>query len=436
MIRQGLLTDIDHKKACKNYVKAAVKGVVKVCRRWASPPSRATAARRFSRRSASTRRHRQVLHLDAVAHRGHRAGRIAEEVRRAPPARLPGPPGEPAGPGCGRPVPVACRRRVSPVQPGDHPQAPDCRAHANGDAAQATVFKEYSQLVNEQEQDLCTLRGLLEFKFAPNPIPIEEVEPVERHHEAVQDRRDVLRLDQPGGARDAGHRHEPHRRQEQHRRGRRRSRRASPPDPTATRRTAPSSRSPRAASASRATTWSTPGNCRSRWPRAPSPAKAASFPATRSIRGSPRCAIRRPASGLISPPPHHDIYSIEDLAELIHDLKNANHDARISVKLVSEVGVGTIAAGVAKAHADVVLISGYDGGTGASPLTSIKHAGLPWELGLAETHQTLVLNNLRSRVSSRPTASCRPAATSSSPRCWAPRSSASPPRRWWAWAAS
>ncbi|MCX6904040.1 MAG: glutamate synthase-related protein, partial [Verrucomicrobia bacterium] len=101
---------------------------------------------------------------------------------------------------------------------------------------------------------------------------------------------------------------------------------------------------------------------------------------------------------LISPPPHHDIYSIEDLAELIHDLKNSNPSARISVKLVSEVGVGTIAAGVAKAHADVVLISGYEGGTGASPQTSIKHAGLPWELGLAETHQTLLLNNLRSRI--------------------------------------
>ena len=105
-----------------------------------------------------------------------------------------------------------------------------------------------------------------------------------------------------------------------------------------------------------------------------------------------------PGVGLISPPPHHDIYSIEDLAELIHDLKNANTQARISVKLVAEVGVGTIAAGVAKAKADVVLISGHDGGTGASPQTSIKHAGIPWELGLAETHQTLLLNDLRSRI--------------------------------------
>ena len=105
-----------------------------------------------------------------------------------------------------------------------------------------------------------------------------------------------------------------------------------------------------------------------------------------------------PGVGLISPPPHHDIYSIEDLAQLIYDLKNVNPQARISVKLVAEVGVGTVAAGVAKAHADVVLISGHDGGTGASPLTSLKHAGIPWELGLAETQQVLVMNDLRSRI--------------------------------------
>ncbi|MBL4898926.1 MAG: glutamate synthase subunit alpha, partial [Colwellia sp.] len=105
-----------------------------------------------------------------------------------------------------------------------------------------------------------------------------------------------------------------------------------------------------------------------------------------------------PGVGLISPPPHHDIYSIEDMAQLIHDLKNANRHARISVKLVSEMGVGTIAAGVTKAKADHIVIAGHDGGTGASPLTSIKHAGLPWELGIAETHQTLVMNDLRSRV--------------------------------------
>ncbi len=116
------------------------------------------------------------------------------------------------------------------------------------------------------------------------------------------------------------------------------------------------------------------------------------YPWVARVRGT------TPGVGLISPPPHHDIYSIEDLAQLIHDLKNANKRARINVKLVSEVGVGTIAAGVAKGKADVILISGYDGGTGASPKTSVQHAGLPWELGLAETHQTLLLNNLRSRV--------------------------------------
>ena len=105
-----------------------------------------------------------------------------------------------------------------------------------------------------------------------------------------------------------------------------------------------------------------------------------------------------PGVGLISPPPHHDIYSIEDLAQLIFDLKNANPVARVHVKLVAESGVGTVAAGVSKAHADVVLISGHDGGTGASPLTSLKHAGVPWELGLAETQQVLLMNNLRDRI--------------------------------------
>ena len=111
-----------------------------------------------------------------------------------------------------------------------------------------------------------------------------------------------------------------------------------------------------------------------------------------------RTRYSTPGVGLISPPPHHDIYSIEDLAQLIHDLKNANPAARVHVKLVAEVGVGTVAAGVSKAHADVVLISGHDGGTGAAPLTSIKHAGAPWELGLAETQQTLLRNGLRDRI--------------------------------------
>ena len=123
-----------------------------------------------------------------------------------------------------------------------------------------------------------------------------------------------------------------------------------------------------------------------------------SCPVTKSMKSIARLRHSIPGVGLISPPPHHDIYSIEDLAQLIYDLKNVNPQARIAVKLVAEVGVGTVAAGVAKAHADVVLISGDTGGTGASPLSSIKHAGIPWELGLAETQQVLLLNDLRSRI--------------------------------------
>ena len=136
-----------------------------------------------------------------------------------------------------------------------------------------------------------------------------------------------------------------------------------------------------------------------------------------------------PGVTLISPPPHHDIYSIEDLAQLIYDLKHANPAARVSVKLVAEVGVGTVAAGVAKGRADTVLISGGDGGTGASPITSIKHAGIPWEIGLAETQQILVAEP---PARPDPRAGGRPAQDrarrASSPRCWAPRSSASAPR--------
>ena len=125
-------------------------------------------------------------------------------------------------------------------------------------------------------------------------------------------------------------------------------------------------------------------------------AKADSYRVIRWMIGLDACVILLRV-GLISPPPHHDIYSIEDLAQLIHDLKNVNPEARVSVKLVSELGVGTVAAGVSKAHADHVTISGFDGGTGASPITSIQHAGSPWEIGLAETHETLVKNQLRGR---------------------------------------
>ena len=235
------------------------------------------------------------------------------------------------------------------------------------------------RLVDDQARTLATLRGLLDVP-RPDvrpPVPLDEVEPASRDREAVLDRGHVLRLDLRRGARDPGHRDEPDGRPVQHRRGRRGRRSGSTPTPTGTGVAARSSRSPRRGSASPRTTWSTPTKSRSRWPRAPSRARAASCRGTRCTRGSPKTRHSTPGVGLISPPPHHDIYSIEDLAQLIHDLKNANPSARVHVKLVSEMGVGTVAAGVSKAHADVVLISGHDGGTGATPLTSLKHAGVP-----------------------------------------------------------
>ena len=137
---------------------------------------------------------------------------------------------------------------------------------------------------------------------------------------------------------------------------------------------------------------------RLKWPRVPNRERVVSCPVIKWIRSLQKPVIPIPGITLISPPPHHDIYSIEDLAQLIFDLKNVNPKAKISVKLVSETGVGTIAAGVAKASADLITISGAEGGTGASPTSSIKHAGLPLEIGLAETQQTLVMNNLRRKV--------------------------------------
>ena len=260
---------------------------------------------------------------------------------------------------------------------------------------QYDVFKEYTTGVDEQAARLMTLRGL--FRFADGvrePVADRRGRAGLGDREAVRDRRDVLRLDLRGGARDARDRDERDRRQVQHRRGRRGHRPAARPD-AAQRdqagRERPVRRHQRLP------------DQRRRHPdqdgagREARRGRPAAGPQGLS-RGSRRPAARRPGVGLISPPPHHDIYSIEDLKQLIHDLKNANPSARVHVKLVAEVGVGTVAAGVSKAHADVVLISGHDGGTGAAPLTSLKHAGSPWELGLAETQQTLLLNGLRDRI--------------------------------------
>jgi glutamate synthase (ferredoxin) len=259
------------------------------------------------------------------------------------------------------------------------------------------VFKEYSELVDKQAKRLCTLRGLFELKFADKPIPIEEVEPVEsivkrfktgamsygsiskEAHETL-----AIAMNRLGGKSNTGEGGEDPARYVLDANGDSRN-----------------SAIKQVASGRFGVTSEYLVNARElqiKMAQGAKPGEGGQLPGSKVYPWIAKVRHSTPGVGLISPPPHHDIYSIEDLAELIHDLKNGNHHARISVKLVAEVGVGTVAAGVSKAHADVVLISGHDGGTGASPQTSIKHAGAPWELGLAETHQTLLLNDLRSRI--------------------------------------
>jgi glutamate synthase (NADPH) large chain len=259
------------------------------------------------------------------------------------------------------------------------------------------AFREYSELVNNQARRLYTLRGLMELKSPNGPIPLEEVEPVneivkrfktgamsygsisKEAHEAL-----AVAMNRIGGKSNTGEGGEDPARYFPEANGDSRN-----------------SRIKQVASGRFGVTSNYLVNAEElqiKIAQGAKPGEGGQLPGHKVYPEIAKVRHSTPGVGLISPPPHHDIYSIEDLAELIYDLKNANHHARISVKLVAEVGVGTVAAGVAKAHADVVLISGYDGGTGASPLSSIKHAGVPWELGLAETHQTLLLNNLRSRI--------------------------------------
>ncbi|HVQ39496.1 MAG TPA: glutamate synthase-related protein, partial [Pyrinomonadaceae bacterium] len=259
------------------------------------------------------------------------------------------------------------------------------------------AFKEYSGLVNNQSSRLCTLRGLMEFKSNRPPVPITEVESAaaivrrfktgamsygsisKEAHEAL-----AVAMNRIGGKSNTGE-------------GGEDPARYLPGDNGDSRNSAIK----QVASGRFGVTSNYLVNAQElqiKVAQGAKPGEGGQLPGHKVYPEIARVRHSTPGVGLISPPPHHDIYSIEDLAELIYDLKNANHLARISVKLVAEVGVGTVAAGVAKAHADVVLISGYDGGTGASPLSSIKHAGVPWELGLSETHQTLLLNNLRSRI--------------------------------------
>jgi glutamate synthase (NADPH/NADH) large chain len=258
------------------------------------------------------------------------------------------------------------------------------------------AYEQFAELINDYNRNRCSLRGLLVFKKG-NPVPLEEVEPAKEivkrfctgamsfgsisreTHETL-----AIAMNRLGGKSNTGEGGEDYERFK----------------------TLPNGDSKRSAIKQVAsgrfgvTSWylTNADQLQIKIAQGAKPGEGGELPGHKVSEEIAATRHTTPGVGLISPPPHHDIYSIEDLAQLIHDLKNANPSARISVKLVAEFGVGTIAAGVAKGHADHILISGHDGGTGASPVTSIKHAGTPWELGIAETHQTLVMNDLRSRV--------------------------------------
>ncbi len=261
-------------------------------------------------------------------------------------------------------------------------------------AGKYDIFKKYTQRVDEQAERLMTLRGMFRFGTGTRaPVPIEEVEPVsaivrrfstgamsygsisrEAHETlAIAMNRIGGRSNTGEGGEDSDRLHDPERR-------------------SAVKQVA----SGRFGVTSEYLTYAS--DLQIKMAQGAKPGEGGQLPGAKVYPWIAQTRYSTPGVGLISPPPHHDIYSIEDLKQLIHDLKNANPSARVHVKLVAEVGVGTVAAGVSKAHADVVLISGHDGGTGAAPLTSLKHAGAPWELGLAETQQTLLLNRLRDRI--------------------------------------
>jgi glutamate synthase domain-containing protein 2/glutamate synthase domain-containing protein 1/glutamate synthase domain-containing protein 3 len=258
-------------------------------------------------------------------------------------------------------------------------------------------FQEYTDLIDKQTRNLCTLRGLMTVKKGDKPVPIEEVEPakeiVKRFNTGAMSFGSIskeahetlaIAMNRIGGKSNTGEGGEDEERFK--------------PDASGDWRRSAVKQVASARFGVTANYLVNADELQIKMAQGAKPGEGGQLPGHKVDEVIARVRHSIPGVGLISPPPHHDIYSIEDLAQLIYDLKNVNPQARIAVKLVAEAGVGTVAAGVAKAHADVVLISGDSGGTGASPLSSIKHAGIPWELGLAETQQVLLLNDLRSRI--------------------------------------
>ena len=392
MLRQGLLTGMDHKTACKNYLKAAMKGVIKVISKmgistvqsyWGAQIFEGVGLKKefIDRYFTWTPSRVEGVGIEVIAQE------VLDRHQRAFPDRQVN----------GHVLDAGGQYQWR--EDGEYHLFNPQTVHKLQAAVRTNsykVFKEYSGSVNEQSRNIATLRGLLEFKKT-KPVPIEEVESVESimkrfksgamsYGSISQEAHETLAIamNRIGGKSNTGEGGEDPARYI--------------PLPNGD---SKNSAIKQVASGRFGVTSQYLVNAKElqiKMAQGAKPGEGGQLPGQKVYPWIAKVRYSTPGVGLISPPPHHDIYSIEDLAELIHDLKNANHHARISVKLVSEVGVGTIAAGVAKAHADVVLISGYDGGTGASPQTSIKHAGIPWELGLAETHQTLVLNDLRSRI--------------------------------------
>ncbi len=392
MIHEGLVTNVDSKLACKNYVKAATKGVVKVMSKMGiSAVQSYHGAQVFEAVGLRQDVIDQYFTWTASRIGGIGMDVIAQEVLIRHHAAFP----QRETNGHSLQTGGLYQWRADGEHHLFNPESIH-RLQKSVRTNNYAVYKSYAKLIDDQSQRLATLRGLLEFKPS-EAVPLEEVESVEsivkrfktgamsygsiskEAHETL-----AIAMNRIGGKSNTGEGGEDPDRYR--------------PMPNGD---SKNSAIKQVASGRFGVTSEYLVNARElqiKMAQGAKPGEGGQLPGTKVYPWIAKTRHTTAGVGLISPPPHHDIYSIEDLAELIHDLKNGNRDARISVKLVAEVGVGTIAAGVAKAHADVVLISGHDGGTGASPQTAIAHAGLPWELGLAETHQTLVLNNLRSRI--------------------------------------
>ncbi|SLF94294.1 Putative ferredoxin-dependent glutamate synthase [Mycobacteroides abscessus subsp. bolletii] len=396
LIDRGVITGVDRDKAIRNYIKAAGKGVLKVMSKMGiSTLASYTGAQLFQAIGLSQELLDEYFTGLACPTGGIGLDEIAADVASRHNLAFLDRPEEWAH----RELEVGGEyqwRREGEY----HLFNPDTvfKLQHSTRTGQYSVFKEYTQLVDDQSERMASLRGLLKFKTGVRPpVPLDEVEPaseiVKRFstgamsfgsisaeaHETL-----AIAMNRLGGRSNSGE-------------GGEDPRRFIPDENGDWRRSAIK----QVASGRFGVTSHYLSNCTDiqiKMAQGAKPGEGGQLPAHKVYPWVAEVRHSTPGVGLISPPPHHDIYSIEDLAQLIHDLKNSNPQARIHVKLVSENGVGTVATGVSKAHADVVLISGHDGGTGATPLTSMKHAGAPWELGLAETQQTLLLNGLRDRI--------------------------------------